>query len=337
MTQPELDAPDLPAGIRRFTMPMPPPLAHVHVWLIETGGGWAMFDTGFPTPEGEALLEREISPLLTDGRRLEAAFISHYHPDHTAFAGRLQRAFGCDVYVHRADWQRMQMMSRMDPQMARSRFSSGWAAQLDGDEADAVEEQPDSMFARMRAAREGMDLPLPEPELVEGGEIIEVGGREFEMIWTPGHTDGHLCVLDCGEQLLFTGDHLLARITPHIGMWPEDARSPLPQFEQSLGLVAELNPSLALPAHERVIEHPAERAGEILEHHQERRQRILEAVADGDGSIREVAIAVFPKRAGDRMQLAMAMSETVAHLEALVEEGDLRRDGDSAARSYAPR
>ena len=58
-----------------------PPLAHVHVWLIETGGDSPMFDTGFPTPEGEALLEQKIRPLLTDGRRLEAAFISHYHPD----------------------------------------------------------------------------------------------------------------------------------------------------------------------------------------------------------------------------------------------------------------
>ena len=335
MSRTELDAPELPGGIRRFTMPMPPPLAHVHVWLIETGGGWAMFDTGFPTLEGEALLEQEIRPLLTAGRRLEAVFISHYHPDHTAFAGRLQRAFGCDVYVHRADWQRMQMMSRMDPSAARSRFSSGWAAQLN-DGADAAEEQPDSMFARMRAARENMNLPLPEPSLVEGGETVTIGGREFEMIWTPGHTEGHLCMLDRGERALFTGDHLLARITPHIGMWPEDARSPLPQFEQSLGLVAELNPALALPAHERVIDRPAERAGEILEHHQERRQHILDAVDGGDRGIRDIAVAVFPKRAGDRMQLAMAMAETVAHLEALVEEDKLRRDGENASRSYAP-
>ena len=146
------------------------------------------------------------------------------------------------------------------------------------------EDKPDSMFARMRAARDSMDLPLPEPTLLDGGEVIEVGGREFEMIWTPGHTEGHLCVLDRGTDALFTGDHLLARITPHIGMWPDETRSPLPQFEESLGLVAKLNPTLALPAHERIIDHPAERAGEILEHHQDRRQHILDAVDGGDRS-----------------------------------------------------
>ena len=328
------DGSPLPEDVRRFTLPMPPPLGHVHVWLIATGGGWAMFDTGFPSSEGVHILEREIAPLLTDGRRLEAAFISHYHPDHTAFAGWLQHHFGTEVFVHEADWERMQMMRAMNPEIARQRFSGGWTAALDEHEFANGAEPNDSMFSRMREAMAGIDLPAPEPTLIAGGEVLDIGGREFEMVWTPGHTDGHLCVLDRADDILFTGDHLLARITPHIGMWPDDERSPLAAFEQSLGLVAELNPSIALPAHERIIDHPAERAQEILEHHQVRRREIVNAVTDGDGSIRDIAVRVFPKRAHDRSQLTMAMSETVAHLEALVEEGQLARSGDGVDRRY---
>ncbi len=337
------DAPELPGGILRFTLPMPPPLAHVHVWLIPTGGGWAMFDAGFPSPQGVDKLEREIEPLLTDGRTLEAVFISHYHPDHTAFAGRLQRAFGSDVYVHEADWQRMQMMQRVreaadgvNEMEMRRRFSSGWAANLDDHEfeGEQSDDARDSMFARMREAMKNIDLPLPEPTVLKGGETIEVGGRAFEVIWTPGHTDGHLCVRDLDQDALFTGDHLLARITPHIGMWPDQERSPLPDFERSLGLVQELNSTIALPAHEAIIEHPAERAAEILEHHQVRRQDMLNAVSDGMHSVKDIAIRTFPKRANDRMQLTMAMSETVAHLEVLVEEGQLTRSADGVERSY---
>lgn len=344
MTEQPTDAPELPGGILRFTLPMPPPLGHVHVWLIPTGGGWAMFDAGFPSPQGVDELEREIEPLLTDGRNLEAIFISHYHPDHTAFAGRLQRAFGCDVYVHEADWQRMQMMQRVreaadgagEAEMRR-RFASGWAESLDDHEFenDQPQDSGDSMFARMREAMRDIDLPLPDPTVLKGGETIDVGGRAFEAIWTPGHTDGHLCVRDLDQDALFTGDHLLGRITPHIGMWPDQERSPLPDFERSLELVQGLNPSIALPAHEAIIEHPAERAAEILDHHQVRRQDMLNAVADGRHSVKDIAIQTFPKRAKDRMQLTMAMSETVAHLEALVEEGRLARTGERAARRYA--
>ena len=126
---------------------MPPPLGHVHVWLIPTAGGWAMFDAGFPSPQGVDKLETEIQPLLTDGRRLEAVFISHYHPDHTAFAGRLQRAFDCDVYIHEADWERMQLMQRMreaddgSGDAFRHRFSSGWAESLDDHEFGGEQSQ----------------------------------------------------------------------------------------------------------------------------------------------------------------------------------------------------
>ena len=336
------DAPELPGGILRFTLPMPPPLGHVHVWLIPTGNGWAMFDAGFPSPQGVDKLEQEIQPLLTDGRRLEAVFISHYHPDHTAFAGRLQRAFDCDVYVHEADWDRMQMMNAMrqaddgSGEAFRRRFSSGWTESLDDHQFDGEQSQDasDSMFSRMRDAMKDIDLPMPEPTVLQGGEVIEVGGRNLEAIWTPGHTDGHLCVRELDQDALFTGDHLLGRITPHIGMWPDQERSPLPDFEESLKLVQELNSSIALPAHEAIIEHPAERAAEILEHHQERRVEMLNAVSDGNHSVKDIAIQTFPKRAHDRMQLTMAMSETVAHLEALVEEEQLTRSGGDVDRRY---
>lgn len=336
------DAPELPGGILRFTLPMFPPLGHVHVWLIPTGNGWAMFDAGFPSPQGVDKLETEIQPLLTDGRRLEAVFISHYHPDHTAFAGRLQRAFDCDVYIHEADWQQMQLMQRMrdaddgSGDVFRRRFSSGWTEALDDHQFEGEQSQDgrDSMFSGMRDAMQDIDLPMPEPKLLKGGETIDIGGRSFEAIWTPGHTEGHLCVRDLDQDALFTGDHLLGRITPHIGMWPEQERSPLPDFERSLELISELNASIALPAHEAIIEHPAERAAQILEHHQVRRRDMLNAVADGNHSVKDIAIRTFPKRAKDRMQLTMAMSETVAHLEALVEEGELTRSGEAVSRQY---
>ena len=338
------DAPELPGGILRFTLPMFPPLDHVHVWLIPTGSGWAMFDAGFPTPRGVDKLESEIQPLLTDGRRLEAIFISHYHPDHTAFAGRLQRAYGCDVYIHESDWRQMRLMQRMresddgSGDAFRRRFSSGWTESLEDHEFDGEQshDSRDSMFSRMREELNDIDLPLPEPTLLTGGETIEIGGRQFEAIWTPGHTEGHLCVRELDQNALFTGDHLLGRITPHIGMWPDQQRSPLPDFEQSLGLVRELNAAIALPAHEAIIEHPAERAAEILEHHQVRRQEMLNAVSDGNHSVKDIAIQCFPKRARDRMQLTMAMSETVAHLEALVEEGQMTRSGNGVELRYRP-
>lgn len=50
---------------------------------------------------------------------------------------------------------------------------------------------PDQPYARM-AIREGM--------------VFSLGGRDLEVIETPGHTAGSLCFLDRSNRLLFTGD-----------------------------------------------------------------------------------------------------------------------------------
>jgi glyoxylase-like metal-dependent hydrolase (beta-lactamase superfamily II) len=41
---------------------------------------------------------------------------------------------------------------------------------------------------------------------VQDGERIQLGGRELEVIFTPGHTPDSLCLLDRKNGLLFTGD-----------------------------------------------------------------------------------------------------------------------------------
>jgi glyoxylase-like metal-dependent hydrolase (beta-lactamase superfamily II) len=52
------------------------------------------------------------------------------------------------------------------------------------------------------------EIPSVKPtKLVEDGEIIDLGGgRTLEVIYTPGHSPGSICLLDKKNRLLFTGD-----------------------------------------------------------------------------------------------------------------------------------
>ncbi len=43
--------------------------------------------------------------------------------------------------------------------------------------------------------------------LLEDGDVIDLGGRKLEVIFTPGHSAGSTCFLDSDNRLLFTGDH----------------------------------------------------------------------------------------------------------------------------------
>jgi glyoxylase-like metal-dependent hydrolase (beta-lactamase superfamily II) len=64
--------------------------------------------------------------------------------------------------------------------------------------------------ARDQAALWGYDLePLPEPDMfVDEGDNIEIGNLRFEILHTPGHSPGGICLL--GEGIVFTGDTLFA-------------------------------------------------------------------------------------------------------------------------------
>lgn len=50
-------------------------------------------------------------------------------------------------------------------------------------------------------------IPPSEPDyLLEDGSVVDLGGRMLEVIHTPGHSPGEICLLDRENRLLFTGD-----------------------------------------------------------------------------------------------------------------------------------
>ena len=327
MSRPESSIPvDVEAqriGVHRVTMPIPFPLKDVHAYLIETGDGWAIMDAGFPSADALEVLRREVNRICGGRERIRTAFISHYHPDHCGLAGWLEET-GTEIVVHERDWPNVERMGSDDAPHPEEYGGSPYAA---------MAAETNFSFEQMRQETQRARFPLTRPHLVQGGETITVGGRSFDLIWTPGHTEGHLCVLDRATNTIFTGDHMLARITPHIGMWRNDGENPLHSYEASLTLIAELAPARALPAHEAPIENVPERARQLRQHHVERRQHVLEAMSPAARPALDIAKDVFRGREGG-MQTFLALSETLAHLEALTIEGLVVREHSEGAGWY---
>jgi glyoxylase-like metal-dependent hydrolase (beta-lactamase superfamily II) len=149
---------------------------------------------------------------------------------------------------------------------------------------------------------------------VSHGEVVELAGREWHAVHTPGHTLDHLCLFDPAMGFLLAGDHVLPTITPHIA-GEGSGRDPLKMFFASLDRVAEL-PGLkrALPAHGHPFDDVPGRVQAIKKHHEERivvLRRAMEAL--GPASVETLSHELFRK---DHWG-AMAESETYAHLEHL--------------------
>ena len=147
----------------------------------------------------------------------------------------------------------------------------------------------------------------------------------------PGHADGHLALVRDG--VLVAGDHLLPRITPAVGLYPDSSPDPLGDYLDSLERTAALGVRLALPGHGEPMHDPTARAREIVAHHRERLEATAAALGKEPRSGYEVS---FPLFGADLNPAArrFAVAETLSHLERLVREGGARRHDDAGALSY---
>jgi len=147
------------------------------------------------------------------------------------------------------------------------------------------------------------------------------------VIATPGHTRGHLVFHDEAGGLLFAGDHVLPHITPSIGVEPVPVASPLRDYLDSLRLVRSLPDARLLPAHGPATGNVHARVDELLDHHEERLTASAKAVEQGATTAFDVAgLLRWTRRARpiadlDLFNQVLAVQETAAHLDVLVERG----------------
>src|SRR5207237_8414306 len=90
-------------------------------------------------------------------------------------------------------------------------------------------------------------------------------GRSLHVVWTPGHTPGHCCLLLLPERILFVGDHLLPKITPHVGLWPNGPENPLGDFLASHEKVQRFEVRLVCTEHGPQIVAHSRRTRQLLD------------------------------------------------------------------------
>jgi glyoxylase-like metal-dependent hydrolase (beta-lactamase superfamily II) len=184
--------------------------------------------------------------------------------------------------------------------------------------------------------REILRLPPGDSIIaVHDGEMAPLGGRQYEVIWTPGHSDDHICLLR-DDGLFFAGDHVLPAITPNIGLFPEARPDPLRDYFASLARLQALPARLTLPGHGRPFTGLRERADALRGHHEERGATVLAEVAArlAGASAWEVTSALFEGRLCTVEDQRFALVESLAHLEYLRGTGQVRRERQDDVFTY---
>jgi glyoxylase-like metal-dependent hydrolase (beta-lactamase superfamily II) len=304
---------ELSDGILRVTLPLPAPPGHVHAYLLPGADGWTVVDTGLGLPDAAELWR---GALAEAGDPVAHVVVTHFHPDHVGAATDVAELTGAPVLQGELDLEQCRRVwgtSDWPERMAAWFRLNGVPDEIAGE----LVEQGRLYAAFIRFAPDARPL----------GE--EVAG--WRVIPTPGHADGHICLLRDG--VLVAGDHVLAGISPTVGLYPEGRPDPLRDYLESLRLVARLAPRLALPGHGEPIDDPAVRARELLDHHD---QRLAETAAALDASARtgyELSFALFGEDLAATAR-RFAVAETLSHAEWLVADGLAKRASDGRTVRY---
>jgi glyoxylase-like metal-dependent hydrolase (beta-lactamase superfamily II) len=152
-------------------------------------------------------------------------------------------------------------------------------------------------------------------------EAEEMRMGPFEMLHVPGHCAGHVVIRL--HDYLFSGDHVLGRITPHQSPEQLTYSTGLGHYLDSLTLVEKWagNISLTLAGHDNPIENLPVRLAEIRKAHASRLKQTKEFLREPH-TIADVSQALFGGVTG--YNVLLAIEEAGAHVEYLHQRGQLR-------------
>jgi glyoxylase-like metal-dependent hydrolase (beta-lactamase superfamily II) len=288
-------------GIWSIRMPLGAPnnpsvLCYV---VLDAAGAPHLVDSGIES--GLDFLHAGLGQLGFGLADVRSVTMTHLHPDHAGLAGAVRAAGGAVTAIH-----------------ARDADAAGHRLAVSRELLEAWGVPQDDAAPLAELVRRPYELP-PIDVRLEDGVVLAIAGRDLRVVYTPGHTDGHACIISEREQLLFTGDHLLPDQFAGVGLGAPIAGNPLDDYRRSLERIREFDGYLALPGHGWTFRTIGERIDETLAHHGRRTSEVAAVLAaHPTASVWEIASQLTWTAGWDALAgfyLVSALRQTAWHRE----------------------
>ena len=313
-------------GIFMITLPMPFRLKHVNIFVFPEGGGFTLIDTGPNLPGVLPALEASLAEI---GLRVEDCgriLITHFHMDHCGLAGVIAGRSGASVHLSEIEEGTLRAMSRQEDRIS-TLTAFALLHGLDRETIDSVVRA----FSLFKSA----STPFDAEGFLSDGDRLSIGNRRATVIATPGHSRGHLSFYLPDERFLIAGDHILPHITPNLS--PDLAAPdfcPLASFLSSLARVEDLPVKSVYPAHGQPFADLKGRVAEMRDHHRERSDLALQALAEKPKTGVMVSRFIFGNIRSP-FDMLLALNETYVHLLELEREARITRQKQNGLCLFA--
>ena len=294
------------------------PLKELNAFLIKGEDRSLLIDTGFGAEESKRSLFKGLNELSVDVNNMDV-FLTHMHIDHTGLVDVLKNENNL-IYISERD-------------------SKDITHELGEDFGAYIKDQSlligfpiwKELDYRKHPAYINRAKSAVECHFLDEGDEITYGGYNFTVLDLKGHTPGHLGLYEKEYGLLFSGDHILEKITPNICCWDFN-NDYLRSFLENLKKVKKLKINKLFPGHKKLVEDPYKRIEELLSHHDRRLEYTRQILRDKPSTAYECACLIKWDYMGGNFldfpvpQKLFASSEILAHLQMLYFSGEVNRN-----------
>ena len=220
-----------------------------------------------------------------EGETVSHVLITHHHLDHSPMAPRLAEKYGAKTYGKRP-----------------------------------VQTAPCGGEVRMEA---GDDTGFKPDIEIEDGAVFSGPDWTLQSLHTPGHTSNHMCYALKEENILFSGDHVMAWSTSVVSPPDGDMGDYIAQLER----IRARGFDRIWPTHGPAVEDPNAFLAAYIEHRRQRERQILAEIEAGRTRIREMVASMYAD-VDKRLHPAAAHS-VLAHIVHLVKQGRITTPGEA--------
>lgn len=260
---------EISPGISKLEIPLPKtPLKATNSYFIRGKERDLLIDTAFNHPQCRQAMLEAVRALGIDMERTDL-FITHLHSDHAGLSQFLARD-GARVFMSEADGR---VVADGQEAMFWELFKKFYhfTGLFAGGHVTSVDQHPGYAFAP--PVSDGITY-------LDDGHEITVGEYRFFTVLTRGHTRGHLCLYEPERKILFSGDHILGKITPNITLMSFD-HDALGEYLESLERVARLDVDIVHPGHRHSLDDCRGRIAQLARHHEKRLDEVMDIVGGG--------------------------------------------------------
>jgi glyoxylase-like metal-dependent hydrolase (beta-lactamase superfamily II) len=276
--------------------------------FLAIGDSVTLIDTGNP---GKASFQQLKSKLHRHGitlKDIDQIVLTHIHIDHAESIPYIQKEIDLPIYVH--EQTRGTINAGVDENIRVQAFFHQFLTSCGADPLNHIIERPYK------------EENWRNVTYINEGNVIPLGGKAFEVIQLPGHSQSDILLWNTETGDTFAGDHLLKAFSVNAFIEPPNPGEinrprPLLQYRDSLEKVSRLPLEMIYPGQgEAFNDHFSLIKTRLLE--QEKRcEQILEILADGGKCIYEICRHMYPRLQGNTVFLGL--SQIQGHLDLLEE------------------